>query len=1033
MGPLPAAVRGRAIRTRLAILLALLAAVAPVAAQTTTATLNGEVRTADGSPVDAAIVQARLISTGQVRTTLTGIDGRYHLESLPPGEWTVSARLATGQISPARGVTLKLQETVKLDFVVGDGPSESVTVTAEAPLIDRKQTAGILRVTSDVADSLPLAGRVATDLALLDSAVRQAAPGNFFGEQGAVFTVNGQSGRANSFLVDGLDNNDQISGTTLNRSISQLAIDEFVLLTSQFAPEFGRAAGGVTNIVTRRGGNERTWDAFVQGTTADWNSAGEFVESLPDDGGRDAVSRYQAGFSMGGPIRADRAFYFLAYEHSEFRDVIPYTGVERGGVAFESQDVVAGGLLRAPSDGDQLFLRTDYNLTATDSLMVSLTVDDRSYAGLNVLGTRTPESGFGIDTADAALSAAWTSVIAPNVINEVRFAYSTSSFDQVANSDRPGVGRPSGIFGGNNLNRQERDEDLVQLVENVTWTRRGHTVKLGLDVTHSRTDVATAFNPNGNFGYGSDLPFEPGDCGNLFISDLPDDNDPYEEYAIPCPGQIGVDDDGDGRIDEPGNILTYPRVFSYIFGQPTATLSDTKIALFAQDRWQATPSLQLDYGVRYDVSTYTLPDEAAVDSTIPNGGASRDTDNIAPRFGFSYSPKNAENTVIRGGAGVFYDKIVLGFPAVAAITSGTEIGLFFPQGTTIEITEQLVEERGIEEILPELFFPDQLVLRFSTAPELETPYTVQLNLGFETAIGARSAFSANAIRAQGYHVPIMRDLNPVTGIVPFPGICPDMEIPFEEDDDTVGLPCHNRDPARGSIAALTTDGRSWYTGLDLKFKHRGERGWFQASYTLSKAEDLGFDPLKDGFSLPPTDDLSSEKGRADGDRRHRLVVSGDLPLGWMGLRASGVLQMSSGLPFNVTTGVDDNFDGSDNDRPDGVGRNTGEDTPLGPINALREEQNDVFRGVAPGDPGLLLPEITSLDEPSFSQVDVRLYRPFEWNDGRGRGEVFLQVFNLFDRFNAGLIEGRAISRNFGEAISLAGPPRTIELGLRVGY
>ena len=98
--------------------------------------------------------------------------------------------------------------------------NKRVVVTAERPMVDRRQTAGEFRIGGQQADNLPLAGRVVTDLALLDSAVRQAAPGNFFGERGSVFVINGQSGRSNSFLVDGLDNNDQTSGTSLNAFFS---------------------------------------------------------------------------------------------------------------------------------------------------------------------------------------------------------------------------------------------------------------------------------------------------------------------------------------------------------------------------------------------------------------------------------------------------------------------------------------------------------------------------------------------------------------------------------------------------------------------------------------------------------------------------------------------------------------------------------------------------------------------------------------------------------------------------------------------
>ena len=157
------------------------------------------------------------------------------------------------------------------------------------------------------------------------------------------------------------------------------------------------------------------------------------------------------------------------------------------------------------------------------------------------------------------------------------------------------------------------------------------------------------------------------------------------------------------------------------------------------------------------------------------------------------------------------------------------------------------------------------------------------------------------------------------------------------------------------------------------------------------------------------------------------MVAGDFPLP-MGIRASGVVQVADGIPFNITTGADDNFDGILTDRPDGITRNLGEQAALSAINDLRDEANEV--NAALGLP--LLSSVSSLREPSFFQVDLRVYKHFQIK-GDGRVEAFLQVFNLLDRENAGLIEGRATSQSFGEAITLAGPPRTLEAGFKVSY
>jgi len=991
-------------------------------AQTTSGALIGVVRATAGGRVVGAVVQARSADTGTVRVGLTDETGTYRLDLLPPGTWTVAARVADGTVSASRTVVLGLEQTLQLDFTVGNGPDEQVIVTAAPPLVDPKQVSGKLRVTSEQVNSLPLAGRAFTELAFLDSSVQQAAPGTFYGERASTFTVNGQSGRSNAFLVDGMDNNDDTSGTALNSVFSQQVIREFVLSTSQYAAEFGRASGGVLNIVTRQGTNQPVWDLFLQGSSSAWNSSGDFIAGLPAQPSTEDTGRgWQAGFAFGGPIRRDRAFYFAAIEHQESDDIVPYTGVDRTGVP--------GGRIVAPNGDDNVFLRTDFNLDSATTLMVRLSADDRTLHDVNVGGVITPEGGFRIDEQDAQLAAALTRVVSAGLLSETRFLAGTSKFEQNANSSRPGVTRPSGVFGGNNLFRQERGEDKLQLVQNFTVLRQRHTMKFGLDVAQSRTSISTSFNPNGNFVYNSDRAFEPGDCGigaDALDPTLPDGTVLDPNTGLPlCTGAAGVDDDGDRLVDEPTNILSYPVVFQYIEQQPSARLDDTRLGLFAQDSFAVGPRLLLDYGLRYDVSTYVLPESAAVDSVIPNGGAERDTDNLAPRFGFSYSPGGTGKTVVRGGAGLFYDKLVLGFPAVAAITSGTEIGLLFPQGFAFEFTEQTVEDLGIDVIGPELVFPEELILRFSTAPELDTPSTTLFNIGIERALGRSDSLRANLVRARGRNQPLMRDLNPVSGLIE-----PGADCTAANVDPTLegSIPCHLADPTTGSIAAITTDGQSWYWGVELGWRRETPEGWVSADYTVSRAETLGFDPLKGGISLPPDSiDLTGEHGRADGDRRHRFVFAGETPLPWAELRLSGVLQVASGVTFDVTTGQDDNLDGILTDRPPGVRRNMGEEAPLDVINQLRTDYNATLP------PDQRLSFVDSLDEPEFVQLDLRLYRRFQFDERRGRGEVFLQVFNLLDRVNGAGIEGRAIARDFGEVITLAGPPRTVEVGAKIGF
>ena len=125
------------------------------------------------------------------------------------------------------------------------------------------------------------------------------------------------------------------------------------------------------------------------------------------------------------------------------------------------------------------------------------------------------------------------------------------------------------------------------------------------------------------------------------------------------------------------------------------------------------------------------------------------------------------------------------------------------------------------------------------------------------------------------------------------------------------------------------------------------------------------------------------------------------------------------MTFRVRRAAPTPIDGITSDRPPGVGRNTGADTPLGPVNALRTASG--------------LPVIRSLVEPAFFQTDLKIWKPFSFKGDKSTGEMFLQVFNLLDRFNGGPVEGRVTSRAFGRPIGLVGPPRTLEVGMKFGF
>ncbi|MEE8386659.1 MAG: TonB-dependent receptor, partial [Dehalococcoidia bacterium] len=661
---------------------------------------------------------------------------------------------------------------------------------------------------------------------------------------------------------------------------------------------------------------------------------------------------------------------------------------------------------------------------------------DETRTGINILGRFTPEVGSSIvqDHFQAAISL--KSILSPTFFNEARVLYSDSNGTQTANSDDPGVERPGGIYGGDDLNLREQDEVQFQFVDNITWIKGNHTLKFGVDVTRVDVDVATEFNPNGTFVYTTDDPFEGGDSG-LGHKGL--------SAAARGIGVPDVDDDGDGIIDEERILETYPLFYRLLEGKPSVSVADTVLAAFVQDEWHVRDNVTLNVGLRYDLESFELDERHSVESAIDNGGADNDTDNLAPRFSFSWLPMGSGKVLLRGGIGVFYDKLVLGFPAIAAITSGQTIRLGFFQGLGFPCTEDFLAEVGAEVFRAACGLGalniEALSLHFSTGDTLDTPYTVQANLGFDYSFGDGMLFGLNYVHARGHHIPLFRDLNPI------------------HDEDVVpGLPLH-LDTTVGSIVAIETMGNSWYDALQAQLRRTRGRVRYTVSYTYSKAEDEGSDPLMNRATLPPSFfDLqgkripASERARSDSDRRHRLVVSGTWDTPWWGLKISPVINYRSGAPFNVTLGIDDNAvnlegvdtqgrllpDGFAQERPAGLGRNTGANTPISLVNQVREEWcNDTVMvdGNAEPTEQLATPCLPAYDgtlqEQDFIQVDLRVGKAFDMGDSQL--EAFVQIFNIFNRANRGFVDGAINSRNFGKPLTLMGPPRIVEMGVRFGF
>jgi hypothetical protein len=415
--------------------------------------------------------------------------------------------------------------------------------------------------------------------------------------------------------------------------------------------------------------------------------------------------------------------------------------------------------------------------------------------------------------------------------------------------------------------------------------------------------------------------------------------------------------------------------FQQAFGEPSQTISNPNVGLFAQDEWRPRTDLTVNYGLRYDAQM--LPDPVRTDAN-----------NFAPRLGVAYSPDflgRDRRTVVRASYGVYFDRLPLRAVSNALQRDGSKYRVaVLPFGAA--------GAPAFPGVLAE--FPSNLLVSVTTIdPRIRSAYAQQASLQVERELSGAMSLSVGYLHTRGEHIVLARNVNAPR----FPA--------------SAGVPNQGRpDPRFANVSRYESSGDSYYDGMVVSFKRRfGRRAQARVSYTLSKA----IDDVGNAFFFSPQDsaDLRGERGRADNDQRHRLAVSGsfdapraegDAP-GWRralaGFQLSYIFQYASPLPFNVLTGDDRNGDTNVNDRPAGVGRNTGR----------------------------------SFDSAS---LDLRLSRRFTLGERAGF-EVIAEGFNVLNRANLQLpnnVFGTGATPRPGFGLpTAADSPRQIQFGLRLDF
>jgi len=942
------------------LLLFVLLFMTPVAvfsqARLTGADLQGMVRDNTGALLPGVTVTATNLATNQARSGVTDGQGNYYLPALAAGAYKVTAELAGFAPQSRPNITLHLGQRVTVDFAMVPGAQETITVSASAPVIDTSEPAVSTVVSQEQIDRLPTNGRNFLAFTVITPGVtNDRTP-----QQGASATsglsFGGQRARSNNIMVDGVDNNDPIVGA-VRATFSQEAIQEFQVLTSSYSAEFGKASGGVVNIITRSGTNDHAGNLFYfyRNDSLNEKSIFERQDVFGNSINRDKAPFKQGnwGATLGGPISRDHTFYFASFEDLS-TDTNNFVNIDPAAAAVLNANGFPVELGNVPYEvrGQEYLTKLDHQWASGHNLVARANYAKLLNQNIEPFGGIVSRSrGAQQDRKDWAVALAETDVLATRWVNELRTQYAYE--DQLISSLDPNCGGTCDTFakggptlevigvasvGRQRFTPQPRENERYQIKDTLNFAGTSHFAKTGFDFNYIHTKQTA-------------LPLHFG--GRYIFSALP---------AIPALG-----------INQPISATQalaagLPAAYVQGYGTSGDSYNDPDIALFVQDDWSISQRFTVKAGLRYQKQfMYDLPYTVS----LPGGGSYTykipdDNNNIAPRLALVFDPNGDGRSAFHASYGLFYDNQILANAQIGNGVDGTTL-----RTLVLRIPSSIAAWKSPGHKLPEPTTP-YASLEISPDPGLETPYSHQGSFGYDHVLGANTAVSADLLYVRGYNQIGTIDYNP---------IIPSLGVGRRPNDinGTAGT--------SASILQYTSFGETWYRGLTLSLNRRFANNYqFLVSYTLSKAEDTSTDfqsafiPQNNGRGRDPNDptglpigfDPRAERGPATHDQRHRLVVSGLYQFPWQ-INFSTILTAASGRPFTPLAGADLNGDG------DG-----------GAFPADRARTN-------PADPSTSVKRNSETMKGQFN-VDARLSKRF----GAGRGlavEGILDVFNVLNRTN----------------------------------
>jgi len=958
--------------------------------QSATATIEGVVTDPQNAVIASAKVTMRNVDTGLTREITTDQSGIYRISALPPGTYQISASGQGFAENKYGTVTLAVGQKLNVDLALRVNVTESVQITDVAPVVETTRTNVAGAVNEKQVRDLPVNGRNYLDFVTLTPGVVRDPT------RGGDLSFGGQRGPLNSVQVDGVDNNNLFFGQALGRAgfrpfqFSQEAVQEFQVNTNSFSAEFGRAAGGVVNVITKSGTNSFHGAGYEFYRDRGLNArnlvrravALPGVSPLVPANPKQAYHFHQFGGNIGGPVVKDRAFFFFNYEGQ--RNTSP--NIVSLGVTAPTDAASLAGLSRLQPflsnyvqklDQNTYLGKFDWQIDSANRL--SIRYNHQDFTGL-AQETNGPQRAFESVGNSLVKTRTWTvtfnTAFSPRLLNELRAQIARDREPGTANSENPAATVRQGganvlVIGRNFFSPRETTEKKYQIIDNVTYLAGKHSLKGGFDYNLERI-----FN------------FFPGSFTGEYIFNS------YADFA----NHFDATNAGYRRVAQ----FTQAFPGSGTSG-PTSYPNFNEIGLFVQDDWRATSKLTLNFGLRYDAQLVRQPptfndSPALAAAGIRTNRIHNDLNNIAPRLGFALKPFDSDRFVVRGGYGLFYGRT----PSIMLGTAHTQNGLNVANFTVTNLTLPAVYPFKFADLASFLAATGTSIPRpnlFIFDSNYQQPYTQQASLGVEHGLTKDIAVSASYLYVKGTNLQRARDINllpavPQTVTISSGGLL----VPSGSGVTILRHPGPQGNPTRpiagfGRIQQFEGTANSNYNALVLQLNKRLSQHYqVNFSYTWSKIIDDTPDatavtiPGDDRKLAQSTFNLRDDRALGVADTPHRLVASGVWDLSYFGGLPKGarllidgwqlgaILQASSNPPYTAIVNADLNNDGNTNtDRVPGFGRDT-------------------------------------LRQGKFVKLDFRVTKNMSLTE-KFRVELIGELFNAFNRVNLGSLTGGAFVNN----------------------